>query len=249
MSNDVNDTTSLSRLFHLNSEPWLNEQAKQSAPFAQKSKSYPNADRVALPPTTAGPVNELAMSRRSVRAFQDSPLPLTELAAVLRAGYMALSPDPHAKDQKILRRSTPSAGGLYPLELYVLVRNVEGLPKGVYHYDAIGDELELLTTDDWEPAANNAFLTWQFVEYAPFVICLGAVFERTQTKYGPRGYRYALLEAGHTAQNLCLTAEEMNLSSLCLGGYYDSILNGIFSFSGEDEAIIYAVAFGRSATK
>ena len=76
---------------------------------------------------------------------------------------------------------------------------------------------------------------------------LGAVFNRSQKKYGPRGYRYILLEAGHLAQNLCLIAAEFNLGSLCMGGFYDSRLNRFMEFDGLTEAVIYSVAAGYQA--
>lgn len=244
MSRKTDDTRGLSSLFHLNSEPWLNEQPDPVPRATQKVKSYPDSDRIVLPETGPGSIDELAAARRSVRAFRDEPLPLTALAALLRSGYAALGPDRLASGQRLLRRPVPSAGGLYPLEIYLLVRNVEGLAKGLYHYDAVGDALEVLREVSWEGEAERAFLTWSFMRHAPVVLCIGAVFARTQDKYGPRGYRYVLLEAGHVAQNLCLSAQEDGLSTLCVGGYRDGILNRLFSLDGQDEGIVYSVACG-----
>lgn len=247
MSHKTDDTTGLSQLFHLNSEPWPNEQAHPNTPFIQKTKTYRDAPRVSLPDTEPGQVEGLATARRSARAFRDEPLALADLAALLRAGYAMITPEHDKASQTFLRRPVPSAGGLYPLELYLLVRNVEGLRKGLYHYDAVGDALETLAEADWEETADKAFLTWRFAEQAPVVVCIGAAFERTQSKYGPRGYRYVLLEAGHVAQNLCLSAGESGLASLCLGGFHDGILNRLFALDGRNEAIIYTVALGTSA--
>jgi SagB-type dehydrogenase family enzyme len=148
--------------------------------------------------------------------------------------------------QKFLRRPVPSAGGLYPLEIYALVRNVEGLPRGVYHYDSIGDALETIRQGSWENEAEEAFHTWAFVKHAPTIICVGAVFERSQSKYGPRGYRYVLLEAGHAVQNVCLSAREIGLTSLCMGGYQDSVLNRVVRLNGIEEGVVYTVAVGES---
>ena len=247
MSRKVDDTTSLSRLFHLNSEATAVEQSGPPAPFVQTSKTYPDAKRVALPETPKGAVATLAARRTSVRAFSPAPLTLATLAAVLRAGCQAITPDPAQSGQAFLRRPAPSAGGLYPLEVYLLVRNVEGAARGVYHYDVLGDDLELLSDAPWESAASEAFYTWDFISDAPVIFCIGSVFARTQTKYGPRGYRYALLEAGHVTQNLCLAATELGLGSLCIGGYSDRALNRMISLCGEAEAILYTVAIGSEA--
>ncbi|MCG3268321.1 SagB/ThcOx family dehydrogenase [Yoonia sp. I 8.24] len=247
MSSDINDTTGLSRLFHLNSEPWVNENLRPNAPFSQETKNDPNAARIALPDTAAGTIDRLASARRSTRAFADTPLALHDFAALLRAGYKTLGPDKMEGGMQALRRPVPSAGGLYPLEIYALVRNVDGLAKGIYHYDSKADDLEIVHEGPWESQARDAFLTWSFVAEAPVVLCIGAVFARTQRKYGPRGYRYILIEAGHVTQNLCLAATDMTLSSLCLGGYSDSVLNDLIGLDGLTEAIIYAVGLGAAA--
>lgn len=244
MSQKSDDTRGLSSLFHLNSEPWLNEQPDAVPRATQRVKSYPDADRIALPETDPGRVANLAEARRSVRAFRDEPMPLRDLAALLRCGYAATGPDPLDSGQRLLRRPVPSAGGLYPLEIYLLVRRVEGLAPGLYHYEVIGDALERIGAQAWEADAERAFLTWSFMKHAPVILCIGAVFDRTQDKYGARGYRYILLEAGHVAQNLCLVAQEMGLSSLCVGGYRDSLLNRLFSLNESDEGIVYSVACG-----
>lgn len=248
MSRKVDDITGLSRLYHLNSEPWLNEQPGPPAPFVQQAKSYADAPRVALPETRGGVLDKLVASRRSMRTFRDEALALEDFAAWIRSGYAALGPDVLDSGQRLLRRPVPSAGGLYPLEVYALVRNVGGLARGVYHYDAIGDALEAIDTASWEEQAASAFLSWPAIENAPVILCLGATFARTQSKYGPRGYRYVLLEAGHVAQNLCLSAVELGLSSLCLGGYHDAQLNRLVGLDGEGEAIVYAIALGMTAS-
>ncbi|WP_341367357.1 SagB/ThcOx family dehydrogenase [Yoonia sp. BS5-3] len=244
MTSNVDDTTGLSRFFHLNSEPWTNENPGSGASFLQKTKTYPHADRVALPDTDRGALDELAASRHSDRSFSDAPLSLADLARLLRSAYAALGPDMMENGQKFLRRPVPSAGGLYPLELYALVRNVDGLAKSIYHYDTIGDALETVSVSDWEPQARHAFHTWSFVKDAPVVLCIGAVFDRNQAKYGPRGYRYILLEAGHVVQNICLRAAELGLGSLCMGGYQDSLVNPLIGLDGVKEAVIYSVAVG-----
>jgi SagB-type dehydrogenase family enzyme len=247
MSRSVSDKTGLSRLYHLNSEPWLNEQAGRPPPLVQQAKSYVDVPRVALPETDGGVLDKLAASRHSMRAFRDEPPGLDDFAALIRSGYAALGPDVLENGQRLLRRPVPSAGGLYPLEVYALVRNVTGLQRGIYHYDAVGDALEAIDTTPWEEQASDAFLSWPAIKNAPVILCLGATFARTQSKYGPRGYRYVLLEAGHVAQNLCLSAVELGLSSLCLGGYHDAQLNRLIGLDGEDEAIVYAIALGVAA--
>ena len=81
------------------------------------------------------------------------------------------------------------------------------------------------------------------------IVFLAAVFCRSQKKYGPRGYRYILLEAGHVAQTLCLGATERGLGTLCMGGFRDARLNRWLGLDGIDEAVVYSVAIGHPADR
>lgn len=247
MSLPSDDPTSLSRLFHLNSEPWLNDAAYRAGPYLQSFRSHPDAPRVPLPPAEPGRVEALATARRSVRAFRPVAMPLTVLAALLRAGYGICGPDPMEQGGRFLRRSVPSAGGTYPLEIYALVARVEGLAPGIYHFDAMAEAMALVRPGRWQDQAQPLFYTWPYVVDAPVILCLTAIFARTQAKYGPRGYRYILLEAGHVAQNLCLAGVELDQASLCMGGFRDTCLNALIGLSQPAEGVVYTIALGAPA--
>jgi len=88
----------------------------------------------------------------------------------------------------------------------------------------------------------------EFVEHANLLLVIAAVFERTLIKYGPRGYRYVLLEAGHAAQNVCLGAVESGLAAVCLGGFDDGAMNRAVGLDGRQEAAVYCLAVGLAAT-
>ena len=93
------------------------------------------------------------------------------------------------------------------------------------------------------------FYAYPFMKDANVVIAMAAVFLRTQVKYGPRGYRYILLEAGHVAQNLCLRSMELGLESLCMGGFLDSALNELMGLKPKQEGVVYTVAAGFDSSK
>jgi SagB-type dehydrogenase family enzyme len=143
-----------------------------------------------------------------------------------------------------LRRSVPSGGGLFPLEIYLFLQRIEGVQDGLYHYDVMGHALELLSSGHKSSELQSAFYTYPFCAHANVILCHAAVFERTQKKYGPRGYRYILLEAGHSAQNVCLVAAELGLGSLCMGGFIDTLLNRTLGLTPYKEGVVYAVAVG-----
>jgi SagB-type dehydrogenase family enzyme len=105
--------------------------------------------------------------------------------------------------------------------LYAFVRRTDGAADGLYHYDVPGHSLQLIVDGDLFPRLESVVYTYPFMREANLVIVVAAVFGRTQKKYGPRGYRYILLEAGHAGQNICLRAVELGLSTLCMGGFVD----------------------------
>jgi SagB-type dehydrogenase family enzyme len=244
----TDDPTSLSALFHLNSEPWLNEEAYRAAQYIQEFKIVDAPEgHVALPAAAETPLAALIRRRQSARMFGEGTLPLASLSGLLAACYGIAEVAPLEGGGSFLRRSVPSAGGLYPLEAYAIVRRVEGLRDGLYHYDVRGHALEGIRAGDLSAEMEPIFLTFPFVHRANLILCLAAMFPRIQKKYGPRGYRYTLLEAGHAAQNLCLAAAELELASLCMGGFFDSRLNGMLGLDPLDEGVVYSVAVGLPA--
>jgi SagB-type dehydrogenase family enzyme len=244
----LDDPTSLSLLFHLNSEPWLNDEAYKSGAALQELTIPPNVlAEVALPEVAESALTTLVRQRRSCRAFARRPMAASLLAAVLAAAYGIVESSPLGGGTLMLRRAVPSAGGLYPLELYAVARDVDGVEDGLHHYDAIGHRLELLTRGDLFDRLEPSLYPFPFVRDANVVLLLSAVFRRTQKKYGPRGYRYILLEAGHVGQNVCLRATELGLSTLCMGGFVDSPLMRLLGLRDGREGLVYSVAVGYGA--
>ena len=138
----------------------------------------------------------------------------------------------------------PSAGGLYPLELYVAADRVSDVTRGLYHFHARDHLLEPLDYSGAIADMVGALMQQHYLENAAALIFIAAIFPRTQAKYGPRGYRYALIEAGHVAQNICLGASELRLATLCIGGFMDHRLNALLQLDGRTGGAIYGVAVG-----
>jgi SagB-type dehydrogenase family enzyme len=125
-----------------------------------------------------------------------------------------------------------------------VTRNVAGVPDGLQHYNVREHALERIPEGPRLEEIHAALLTDPFAREANAIFLLAAVFARSQKKYGPRGYRYIVLEAGHIAQTICLLATERGLGSLCMGGFFDGRLNGSLGLDGVAEAALYAVAVG-----
>jgi len=248
MTIPLTDAETLSRLFHLNSEPWANAEAyREAADYEVHYKEVDAAAETILPEADGSHLQELLRRRESCRGYRLKQMPLRTLATMLKCGYGIMRTAPLAKLGGAYFRAVPSAGGLFPLEIYTLAREVETLADGIYHYNLRRHAVELVRPGDWFEELDRIMVAAPFIRNANLIFFLSAVFSRTQKKHGPRGYRYILLEAGHVAQNLCLAAAEHDLGSLCMGGYTDSQLNRFLEFDGVTEAVVYAVAAGYPA--
>jgi SagB-type dehydrogenase family enzyme len=182
--------------------------------------------------------SDLLARRRSNLCAEGGPMRLHELAAILGASYAAA---PRAGDG--LRRPVPSGGALYPLELYVIALAVEGIDPSALHYDPFRHRLSLLGPVA-RAEAKAAVVDASLVDRASAVLVVTAMFWRSRFKYGARGYRFALLEAGHVAQNAALAATALELTALPLGGFFDRQLDALVRADGLDEASVYALLLG-----
>jgi SagB-type dehydrogenase family enzyme len=189
-------------------------------------------------------VRRLLESRRSCRTYTRQSLPLAVLGRLLEGAYGIVDVLEFHGGGAAFVRAVPSAGGLYPLEIYAVLQDVEGAADGLYHYNTFAHGLEPLRPDLLLPQFIEPLLGQPFVVQANALLVLSAVFERTLRKYGPRGYRYVLLEAGHAAQNICLLAVEHGLGALCIGGFCDTKLNGMLGLHTPTEGAVYGVALG-----
>jgi len=199
-------------------------------------KSYPGASRVQLlkPQHKGLSLEEAMVKRLSVRDYSESPITIAQLSQLLfSAQGVTGRAGPYA------RRTAPSAGALYPFEVYVVATRVEGLPNGIYHYAPRDHALELVKAGDFGEKIMAAGLSQGSLGDAAAVIVLTAVFDRTRSKYGERGFRYAYMEAGHIAQNLCLEVASLGLGSVTVGAFFDDEVDKLIGIDGVKEATIY----------
>ncbi len=158
-------------------------------------------------------LGQLLQQRRSVREYSSESLSLSELGQMLWAAQGITHPRG--------LRTAPSAGALYPLELYVVAGNVSGLEAGVYHYQIHKHRLALHVAGDKRQALGQAAYMQTWLSEAPVVFVFSADYKRTSKKYGKRAKRYVHMEVGHAAQNLFLQAEDLGLGSVVVGAFFD----------------------------
>lgn len=192
----------------------------------------PPGERIELPaPKLEGAhaVEETLRKRRSVRRFSAKPLTLPDIAQLLWAAQGITCPEG--------LRTAPSAGALHPLEVHLAAGEVEGLPPNAYHYDPHNHALFPSVSGDMRKALSVAALWQDSVWRAPAVIAISAVYRRTTVKYGERGPRYVHMEAGHAAQNVCLQAVALGLSTVVIGAFRDSAVKEVLRLGAEEEPL------------
>ncbi|MFZ2356470.1 MAG: SagB/ThcOx family dehydrogenase, partial [Candidatus Omnitrophota bacterium] len=136
-------------------------------------------------------------------------------------------------------RASPSAGALYPMELYLLTKD------GLYHYLVQGHQLEQLGQGDLRSSLADSALGQGSISQAPVTIVICAVYPRVTLKYGERGIRYTHIEAGHLAQNIHLQAAALNLGSVPIGAFDDTQVKKVLSLP-EDQEPLYIIPVGYS---
>ncbi len=184
-------------------------------------------------------VEEAIMSRRSVREFSNKPLKVEQLSELLFASYGITGKEIHQ-----MLRSAPSAGTLYPFDIFVVINNVKEIQPGIYLYDAFTHSIKSIKKGNFGKRISEAALGQEFLESAAVVFVLSAVPDRMTNRYGERGWRYIYMEAGHISQNIYLEAVSLKLGSVSVGAFIDEEIDGLFGFDGIKEKVLYLHAVG-----
>ena len=181
-------------------------------------------------------VEESLLERRSTRSYSDESLTMEEVSQLLWAAQGITSPSGY--------RTAPSAGALYPLEVYIVVGNVEELAPGIYRYLPENHELESIAEGDIREELADAALSQSSVRDGAVSVVITAIYERTTGKYGERGIRYVHIEVGHAAQNICLQAAAMGLGVVTVGAFDDGDVAELLGLAA-DEKPLYIIPAGR----
>ena len=196
------------------------------------------------PGALPAPLEHVLRSRRSAGRFGTQALGIEQLATLLWAAYGVNEPAPTDGPPWPDLRTVPSGGALYPLELYVLAMDVHGLAPGVHHYDPRRHRLDELRRADLGETLPRMLTAPDLGEGAAAVVAITGVFWRSRFKYGLRGYRFTLLEAGHVAQNLLLAAAALELAACPCGGFFERRLDPLLEVDGVEESALYLVLLG-----
>jgi len=175
-------------------------------------------------------LEEALAKRRSIRSFSSKELSLDELSQLLWAAQGITKEDTGY-------RTSPSAGALYPLELFLLKSD------GVYHYVPDGHKMLKISSEDLRLPLVQGVVFQEFVSEAPVNIIITAIYERTTAKYGNRGVRYVHIEAGHCCQNILLQATALGLGAVPVGAFDDSYIQKLLNLPSEYQPL-YVIPVG-----
>jgi SagB-type dehydrogenase family enzyme len=244
-------------------EPWetFHENSKTSRyepqlPGAQLLKrmdemweAYPYRGYAAPVPLPKTPMklelslHDAILRRATARSMKPAPISIDQLAALLHYSYGITRDN---QDTVFPRpfRTTPSGGGLYPLEIFFHTSQVGGLRTGLHHYDPTGNSIRCIYEGDRSRLISDAMVQNNLALDASVIFFVTAVFERSTFKYLNRGYRFICIEAGHLAQNMNLVAVALGLGSVNIGGYFDRQIDDVLELDGLSHSTIYMIAIG-----
>ncbi len=171
-------------------------------------------------------VEAAMVAKKSVRSSSSAPLKQAQISQILWAANGNLPADAITS---ATTKVVPSAGGLYPLEAFLVCgqNTVEGVPAGVYRYNPMDGSLRLVTAGDNRNLLAHAALRQMFLAQAPAIVVVAAAFDRTCVKYGPQGTKYVFMEAGSANQNIYLQAESLGLKVASVGAFQDDQVTAV----------------------
>ena len=213
---------------------------KQLSTSPPQTQSY----MLPLPKFSINVMLEKAIAcRRSIREYLDTPITFDALSMLLWAAQ-------GVTEFSYGFRTCPSAGGTYPLEVYViagkdcvLLGQGNFLPEGSYRYNYKDHSISLVKTGDLRDSLAKASLNQEWVRRAQVNIVIFSVYERTTKVYGERGYRYVHMECGHVGQNIYLMAAALRLGTVAIGAFYDDEVRNVVG-AGHDEQPLYVMPVG-----
>jgi SagB-type dehydrogenase family enzyme len=177
-------------------------------------------------------IEETLRQRRSIRDYKKAQLSLEQISQLLWAG----------SGKNLYQRTAPSAGATYPLEIYLVVGEVEGLGPGIYHYSYSTHSLEKIKDQDIRSRLSQASLGQRMIEKAPINIIISADYGRTTSYYGQRGVRYVHMEVGHVGQNISLQVNALGLGTVMIGAFEDQQVKEVL---GIKEEPLYIIPVGK----
>lgn len=200
-----------------------------------------------IPPSYKSNISleETLFRRRSRRRFINAPILLKELSQLLWAAYGINESRRNTLAVRPRLKTSPSAGGCYPLEVYTVIENVDQVESGFYKYIASNHSIEEWLSGELRKDLSSAAYNQEFIRDAAINIVFTAIYERNTRRYGQRGRdRYVCMDLGHAGQNVYLQAEALGLGTCAVGAFNDERVHSVLQLPYE-EVPLYIMPVGR----
>lgn len=186
-------------------------------------------------------LQQTLIDRESTRKFIPTPIDMKTISSLL---YFSAGQKSLVKNVDTTRRFYPSGGARYPIEIYpFILRSNKSIKKGVYHYHLPSHSLETIRQTYLLKEVWGQF-NQPWIKNGSLLLVFTAIFDRTEEKYGNRGYRHILTEYGHIAQNIYLVGTALGLGICSIGGFNDNGINEILDLDGIHESVIGTIIVG-----
>ncbi len=172
-------------------------------------------------------VEEALNKRRSIRDYTKQPLSLEEVSQILWAAQ-------GITEKSYGLKTAPSAGALYPLEVYLIAANIKDISEGIYKYNPGNHSIKKIEDGDKRMEISNASLRQEAIEECSALIIITAIYERTSVKYGDRAERYVHMEVGHAGQNIYLQAVSLGIGTVMMGAFRDEALKKVLKLPANE---------------
>lgn len=187
-----------------------------------------------------GELEKLLIKRRTTRDFSQEKISFETLSNLL---FYSAGISTDRVDLDKVKRTYPSAGARYPIELYLLSHSIEDIEKGLYHYNVRDNNLELMLKKDLSKFTQKIM---HLNSIPAAIIVLTSVISRSEIKYNVNSYRFSLLEAGHIGQNISLLCEKYNMGCCAIGGFDNNRISRLLDLT-EEEIPLYLFAIGKKS--
>jgi SagB-type dehydrogenase family enzyme len=228
------------------SDPEDRPQQADSGEVTSMSKASGGEGRISLPAGVSGEltVEAAIAARRSVRSFAPLPLSLPQVARLLAAAYGVTR-----RGADIDHHSVPSAGGIYPMEIYLVAAEVDSLSPGLYHFHPADTSLSLVRGGNLNESLHHAANEQEVVGLSPAAIIIAARLGATAARDGARAERYVCMEAGEICQNIYLEAAALGLGTCAVGAFDDDAANRAVGVDGTHEVVLLIMPVGVPAAR
>ncbi len=206
-------------------------------------KSYPRFPKIKLERhAPKGSYASIIEKRHSTRDFSRTPVNKRTLSQVLLYSCGIIDTSPQRAGQS---RAYASGGARFSIEVYpIVISGSKEIPAGLYHYNVKDHALDVLWSRSFSNDDIASLFSYEWIQNASVIFVLTSVFWRNQMKYGERGYRYVLLEAGHISQNVYLAAEAAGIGCCAMGGMQDEKIEKLLDIDGSTESVVHSLILG-----